>query len=138
HQELSAQQVSTYLLALEDHYTSHTYANLYWTSFERTVDSFVALSGNAGDETRNRPANETDQDAETTDAYGNVFQDLEDSEDENPEEEVDIEIDPWGNIMAGPTKTDDYIFRGDELQDVCLWDFVGRVEKVSKKNDQRK
>ena len=34
HQELSAPQVASYLLGLGDHYTSHDYAYLYWTSVE--------------------------------------------------------------------------------------------------------
>ncbi|KAJ7199861.1 hypothetical protein GGX14DRAFT_340018, partial [Mycena pura] len=34
HQELSAQQVASYLLDYEDHFTSHKFAKLFWTSFE--------------------------------------------------------------------------------------------------------
>ncbi|KAJ3009702.1 hypothetical protein NUW54_g2705 [Trametes sanguinea] len=37
-QELSAQQVAMYLLGQEDHFTSHTFANLYWPSIERHLD----------------------------------------------------------------------------------------------------
>ncbi|OSD06276.1 hypothetical protein PYCCODRAFT_1352521, partial [Trametes coccinea BRFM310] len=37
-QELSAQQVMSYLLDFEDHFTSHKFANLYWPSFERLID----------------------------------------------------------------------------------------------------
>ncbi|KAL6298173.1 hypothetical protein BKA93DRAFT_693032, partial [Sparassis latifolia] len=39
HQELSAQQVASYLMDLEDHFTSHTFNNLYWTSFEKHIDN---------------------------------------------------------------------------------------------------
>ena len=39
HQELSAQQVASYLMDLEDHFTSHNFQPLYWTSFERTTSS---------------------------------------------------------------------------------------------------
>ncbi|KAJ4478722.1 hypothetical protein C8J55DRAFT_394325, partial [Lentinula edodes] len=38
-QELSAQQVDTYLLDLEDHFTSHKYKNLYWAQIERLLDT---------------------------------------------------------------------------------------------------
>ena len=38
HQELSAQQVCSYLLDYEDNFTSHKYNNLYWTSFEKLID----------------------------------------------------------------------------------------------------
>lgn len=34
HQELSAQQVASYLMDYEDHFTSHKFRNLYRTSFE--------------------------------------------------------------------------------------------------------
>ncbi|KAJ7776488.1 hypothetical protein DFH07DRAFT_731866 [Mycena maculata] len=37
-QELSAQQVSSYLLDFEDHFTSHSYRNFYWTSFESFIN----------------------------------------------------------------------------------------------------
>ncbi|KAJ3965943.1 hypothetical protein EV361DRAFT_767071, partial [Lentinula raphanica] len=37
-QELSAQQVVSYLLDFEDHFTSHSFANLYWTTFEHYIE----------------------------------------------------------------------------------------------------
>ncbi|KAJ7704122.1 hypothetical protein B0H17DRAFT_1127126 [Mycena rosella] len=36
--ELSAQQVASYLLNCEDHFTSHSYRNFYWTSFENFIN----------------------------------------------------------------------------------------------------
>ncbi|KZV98826.1 hypothetical protein EXIGLDRAFT_588005, partial [Exidia glandulosa HHB12029] len=39
HQELSAQQVASYLTDEEDHFTSHKFSNLYWPSFERFLES---------------------------------------------------------------------------------------------------
>ena len=38
HQELSAQQILSYLLEQGDHYTSHSYRCLYWMSFKRLID----------------------------------------------------------------------------------------------------
>ncbi|KAF7983176.1 hypothetical protein HWV62_23416, partial [Athelia sp. TMB] len=37
-QELSGQIVSSYLLGLEDHFASHQFRNLYWTSFENFIN----------------------------------------------------------------------------------------------------
>ncbi|KAJ7127326.1 hypothetical protein C8R43DRAFT_864944, partial [Mycena crocata] len=37
-QELSAQQVASYLMDFEDHFTSHSYRNLYWTAFEAFIN----------------------------------------------------------------------------------------------------
>ncbi len=38
HQELSGQQVASYLLDHEDHFTSHEFQGLYWTSFKSYVE----------------------------------------------------------------------------------------------------
>ena len=38
HQELSAPQVVSYLMDFEDHFTSHTFKNLFWTGFEKIID----------------------------------------------------------------------------------------------------
>ncbi|KAJ7205838.1 hypothetical protein GGX14DRAFT_367799 [Mycena pura] len=37
-QELSGQQVASYLLDLEDHFTSHSFRNLHWLAFEGYVN----------------------------------------------------------------------------------------------------
>ncbi|KAJ6611923.1 hypothetical protein B0H10DRAFT_1808537, partial [Mycena sp. CBHHK59/15] len=37
-QELSAQQVVSYLMDFEDHFTSHKFKNLYWTGFEKFIN----------------------------------------------------------------------------------------------------
>ncbi|PBK83779.1 hypothetical protein ARMGADRAFT_1089011 [Armillaria gallica] len=39
HQELSGQQVSSYLMDFEDHFKSHEFQGLYWTSFESYVNA---------------------------------------------------------------------------------------------------
>ncbi|KAJ3772892.1 hypothetical protein FB446DRAFT_625208, partial [Lentinula raphanica] len=38
-QELSAQQVASYVLDFGDHYTSHSYAKLFWLSFENHINT---------------------------------------------------------------------------------------------------
>ncbi|KAG2127794.1 hypothetical protein BD769DRAFT_1294014, partial [Suillus cothurnatus] len=44
HQELSAQQVAAYLMEHGDHYTSHEYRNVFWTSFEKYVQDYMSRS----------------------------------------------------------------------------------------------
>ena len=39
HQEMSGQFVATYLLDLDDHFTSHIYRRLYWTSYEAHIEA---------------------------------------------------------------------------------------------------
>ncbi|KAJ7712896.1 hypothetical protein B0H14DRAFT_2645062 [Mycena olivaceomarginata] len=36
--ELAGQQVASYLMDFEDHFTSHSYRNLYWTAFESFIN----------------------------------------------------------------------------------------------------
>lgn len=38
HQELSGQQVSSFILDLEDHFTSHEFQPIYWTSLEKFIE----------------------------------------------------------------------------------------------------
>ena len=38
HQERSAQQVVSYLMDFEDHFTSHRYVNVFWTTYEQFVE----------------------------------------------------------------------------------------------------
>ncbi|KAJ7476627.1 hypothetical protein FB451DRAFT_1033379, partial [Mycena latifolia] len=44
-QELSAQQVVSYLMDFEDHFTSHNYVNLYWTTSRARSGSYTFLPG---------------------------------------------------------------------------------------------
>ncbi|KAJ7901464.1 hypothetical protein B0H13DRAFT_1621961 [Mycena leptocephala] len=44
-QELSAQQVASYLMDFEDHFSSHSYRNLYWTSFEAFIKESEKRTG---------------------------------------------------------------------------------------------
>ncbi|KAK0435104.1 uncharacterized protein EV420DRAFT_1623662 [Desarmillaria tabescens] len=38
-QELSGQEVAMYLSGYQDHYTSHSFRNVYWSNFERAVEA---------------------------------------------------------------------------------------------------
>jgi hypothetical protein len=44
-QELSAQQVSAYLLGFGDHYCSHRFQELYWRSYEQYLNELQPLDG---------------------------------------------------------------------------------------------
>jgi hypothetical protein len=44
HQELSGQQVASYLQGFEDHFTSHTFEPIYWTTYEQFVNRTIPLS----------------------------------------------------------------------------------------------
>ena len=120
-QELSAQQVASYLLDYEDHFTSHRYQNLYWRSFELFV---LKLERICSDETPIAEGEHVDDHNNTHDAEGG--------------DEVDVTTDGDGNLVISPSSTADYLLRGTPLESVNLWNFVSRVEKVKKSGDTRK
>lgn len=118
-QEISGQQVASYLLGYEDHFTSHAYRNLWWTSFERAVDILdprYRLDNYVG-ASRNHVGNGSEA---TSQELGDAME---------IEDDVTIYRDA-GEIVARAGQTADYLWRGPTLGDVCLWDFVGQVDKV--------
>ncbi|KAI9067800.1 hypothetical protein FKP32DRAFT_1546038, partial [Trametes sanguinea] len=113
-QELSAQQVSSYLMDYEDHFTSHRFANLYWTSLERHIsalyprDSGPQLSINA-------PA---DDGSEPSIQEPNTHSD-----------EVMLGRDTDGQLCELSTQLADYIHRSDDLENISVWEFVSSTRK---------
>ena len=124
HQELSAQQVCSYLMDFEDHFTSHEYWNVFWRSFEIYVDRTLPL--------RCADATASDDQMDTDSSNG-----LEDEEDETCEinlpDEVGIATNLSGEIVPKNGQVLDYIRRGDGLQEVCLWEYVACIQKLTKK-----
>lgn len=157
-QELSAQQVSSYLLDLEDHFTSHSYRNFYWTSFE----SFINKEGlspecyrsktkvsppenvddklTAGQDCENDSQGQCDSDSEDEDDSHSPFlhdlleapsSDETTGTDDAEEEEIRVSIDGSGKLVAMGTQLADYQLRGSELDQVCVWDFISRIDRGS-------
>ncbi|KAF9516211.1 hypothetical protein BS47DRAFT_1272692, partial [Hydnum rufescens UP504] len=91
-QELSAQQVASYLLGHKDYYTSHSYRSLYWTSFNGYLNKFFSNS------------NPEPQDSDMSDVDG-----------ASAEDEVTLSTDARGNITALGSQLMDYIYRDDSL-----------------------
>jgi len=119
HQELSAQQVATYLMEFEDHFTSHEYKNIYWTGF----DAYVAgcLSLNQGDENTNISHEETTM----------KESDTENSEIAQREDEIGITSNHAGEIVPKSGQILDYIKRGNDLKNTCLWEYISRACKIT-------
>jgi hypothetical protein len=164
-QELSGQQVASYLMDFEDHFTSHSYRNLYWTAFEGFINrqlpspecypvrrplgtpESTEQPGESLGESR-PPDDEQDDssDARNEEEYEDTpfFNDLfdESGPDENQvseaDQEVGVSIDGAGNLVPIGDQLGDYHKRGPELTGVCVWDFIARVDKVSKTSDRRK
>ncbi|KAI1781878.1 hypothetical protein LXA43DRAFT_1155258, partial [Ganoderma leucocontextum] len=116
-QELSAQQVAAYLEGHDDKLTSHTYANLFWRSFERHIEQ------------------QTSSDDGLVDSHPHLEQTTgaDDHADEQTtgDEDVTVTTSPTGDLRIVSNQLYDYIHRGDQLDALTVWDFVAQTEKVS-------
>ena len=134
HQEMSAQQVASYLMGYEDHFTSHRFSCLYWASFERFVECedvvklcpAYAVGGVCMED------DPKDQRPDSAGRSGNLPVAEGEGEDEThaEDEEVAIRFDHAGNIMALANQISDYTLRPREFEEMCLWDFVAKTEKT--------
>lgn len=128
HQELSAQQICSYLMEFEDHFTSHEYRNIFWKSFEAYVDRILPL----------KPMEQVDINDDNT-QYDSDSSDAIDSE-EKPdlENEIDIEDEVGvasnlrGEVIPKNGQVLDYMRRGKDLEQISLWDYVARVQKKTR------
>lgn len=110
HQELSGQQVSMYLMDFEDHFTSHHFCILYWTSFEDYLnrqqpspECYISNLDNTEEEPVELPIENTTKDVvseepEDEKSTNQFVQNLE--EDEVAEDEVIIVSNSKGDLMA--------------------------------------
>lgn len=150
HQELSAQMVCSYLMDFGDHYTSHKYHNVYWTSFESFINSqdpspecylhkqpaqSDALSqipqepiGDGADCDEDSTDDGTSSVGSDNDSDTGSHEETEHITDE--EEDVGVSFDNYGQMIAKASQVADYQMRGVELHDISVWDFVRRVEKT--------
>lgn len=143
-QELSAQQVCTYLLKFDDHFTSHTYNNLYWTSFESHANRELPSPECYKSSTHSTDISElTDKVISDTEIEAidppiippfDVNQDSIDCGDGGDVEDGDVRItvENNGQITAHSSQVEDYLLRGSELDNLSLWDMIARCEKVTR------
>ena len=153
HQELSVQQVASYLMDYEDHFTSHLYRNLYWTSFEalvnreqpspecyETLKSNEAETSTADSEGPDYRLNDLGEPIDESEME-NIIEDEsetdepdqnEASNDENADEEVTIAVQTSGDLIAKATQVADYQLRDKKLGGLSIWDFISMFDKVPK------
>jgi hypothetical protein len=166
-QELSGQQVASYLMDFEDHFTSHSYRNLYWTAFEGFInrqlpspECYPVRKLEETPESTEQPPEEPlgesqlpepqekdesngardEEECDETPFFNELFDEY--GPDENhvsdADHEVGVSIDGAGNLVPIGDQLGDYHKRGPELNDVCVWDFIARIDKVNKNSDKRK
>ena len=152
HQELSAPQVISYLMDYDDHFTSHKYVSFNWSSAEAYVNKFVPLCENRSSTRspidsshRNDAASSTDSDDNDTDSEADSDSDsspadlsVPTTECDPDDEDVVLHMDSSNNLATSSSQLENYLCRTDELKDVCFWDYLSRVEKVSKAADRKK
>jgi hypothetical protein len=132
HQELSAQQVSTYLMGYEDHFTSHEYKNIYWTGFDAYVAKFLPLK-----HTSTYPSNCEEKCDINFNQENSSNHDGCDSETIEDENEIGITSNVSGKIIPKSDQILDYTKRGENLKWMSLWDYVSRIEKITIKRVTR-
>ncbi|KAJ3766705.1 hypothetical protein FB446DRAFT_767331 [Lentinula raphanica] len=109
-QELSAQQVASYLLDHGDHYTSHTYAKLFWPLFENYINA-------------QKPSPECYHVQSNVDV-SNAGEGISAND-----SDVVLTITLKQEMRKLPSQVDDYIHRHRDLDALCVWDMVARFRK---------
>ena len=138
HQEMSAQQVASYLMDYEDHFASHSFSHLYWAAFERYIEAsdveklFPRTHASEIDETS---LDHTMTQAEEGEVEERMVEETREENEEvensvNADEEVVIHVESDGNVIALTDQVTDYTLRPRELSSFCLWDFVSKTEKL--------
>ena len=138
HQELSGQQVASYLMDYEDHFTSHQFRNLYWTSFEAFInqqDPSPECYYQTHNVSESDPENETENSiSEVNNSVEDLITNLEentnrDCDDES--EEVIVTVDTTTNkLIAKASQIVDYQLRASKFSNLSVWDFVTSIDKV--------
>ncbi|KAI0826350.1 hypothetical protein BC629DRAFT_1258254, partial [Irpex lacteus] len=125
HQELSAQQVASYLMGFDDRYASDTFANLYWPSFERYVNKLLPSPECAAHDDL-LPQSTHDEDSESNNDPSVVDDSASESSDstehhiDNDMNEVIITSDSDGKLVASSNQLCDYLYRGENFGDLCV------------------
>ncbi|KAG1779165.1 hypothetical protein EV702DRAFT_1195672 [Suillus placidus] len=155
HQELSAQQVCSYLMDFEDHFTSHEYRRLYLTNFESFVEqcspspecnrpSSVIDTVKAAENHENDTDNILDAADEDLDLQQKPVERALDNDEIYVEQlqndEIRIDSDNFGNLIPKVAQVMDYLHLDEKFNNICVWDFVAQVDKVkiSRKNKKSK
>ena len=158
HQELSSQQVASYLMDYEDHFTSHEYQNLYWPSFENHInreqpspecypssEKINNLTGTENDpeiesETENfgsdNNTTNADLEAECSDEIEEPVHDNTEIDESN--NELSVSVNKSGELIARSTQIADYQLRSEYLQNISVWDFISTLKKSTKSRYKNK
>ncbi|CAM4822210.1 unnamed protein product [Rotaria magnacalcarata] len=130
HQEVSGVQVASYLMNYGDHYTTHTFKNLFLISIEHYLQA----------ELMKARLSEKTIDQEATGDMSTLF--YEDREEEAKETEEQVLLEPTqttnGQSYVMVNTRLDYQHRSKDLTALCLYEFVSLFhKKLIDKSDRR-
>ena len=130
-QELSAPQVASYLLDLEDHFTSHTFQKLFWANFEQYINKIIPLPDPASIISSNiYNDNDNEHTAEDSESRDN-------SDESVDEDEVIVGVTSNGELIPRTSQITDYVQRGAALKNISLWEYTSCIEKITVRRCRR-
>ena len=148
-QELSAQQVASYLLDNGDHYTSHRFKEFYWKSYENYVLHCIAndpaLRDTMDTDLDITATHSTNESPRTTAMLDSPNTDPESDDDVHSEsfgervlmdplvqcnESVTVSVDKHGHLVPKANHVAHYVYRPAVMKDMCLWDFLSFTDVI--------
>ena len=141
-QELSGQQVASYLVDLEDHFSSHDFQPMYWTSYECIVNKMFPITHPEPSSHCVERASEDEVEQTTTnDDSNDIDNDMEDDantfdsfrNDDSHMEDIVVSANSAGELQIRTPYIQDYLLRGADLKSMNVWEYTSLIQKVSKK-----
>ncbi|CAF4254443.1 unnamed protein product, partial [Adineta steineri] len=124
-QEISAVQVASYVMGWPDHYTSHTFVNIYLIGIERYLEqSLTKLKEEKNGTNNSLPIINN----VSSDIYESVNEIDEVEDDQHESFELETGIDNEHLVLCN--KRIDYELRPNELSHVCLYEFNSDYRKA--------
>ena len=133
-QELSGQQVASYLLDYGDHYMSHTFKPLYWRAFEGYLNKqspspecYVQLPTSALSESSNHSNRLSQSTSPPDECINNHEENYTENNDDDEEVRVSVEN---NKLVIDSFQQADYVYRNSALDFLSLWDFCAQTKKI--------
>ncbi|KAI0731009.1 hypothetical protein C8Q76DRAFT_586624, partial [Earliella scabrosa] len=109
-QELSGQQVASYLQGYDDRFTSHSFRNLYWPSAERYLDR-LSPSPECSYISHSKQADDPGPDYCRGDADQELADDLEERDDMDEDDDIVVGHTDNGELYELGSQLTDYLYR---------------------------
>lgn len=131
-QELSAQQVASFLMSYGDHYSSHKFRFFYWKGIEMYIDGlYSAVSTQTETWSVSNDSGNEEEDSENEDhcSGDKTITCIDD---------VMLRCNRQGDIAVKANQMMDYMYRPLVFSHMCLWDYVACVDKITIKAESRR